>query len=443
MPLSSQTTGLPPATHYHRTPIRLLNMLLQGLNTVGLAKTDLSEDALIAAARKATGLHEFDNDDFLPPMRILLQALEQESNLNPIGRLLTKQSLLRLLKHRLLLADLLKRHPEILDRKIPPPVVIVGLARSGTTRLHRLLASDERFLHIKAWETVNPVPYKESFEVRDSNRSGNNKNNKQDPRITAIEQGLKAVLYMSPQIAAVHPLGAHEIEEEVGLLQHAFSGQIFEIQAYMPSFAEWLMTHDQTYAYQHMVTLLKVISWFRNDPEDKPWVLKTPQHMQDLDALMNVFPDAKIICSHRDPIKTVGSACSMAWTSIVRDTNNADPHWIGQEWLNKTDRMLKKTLALRSTQIPANQQFDILYADIHKNWQQAIGEIYQFLGIEFTDQARQSMQQWLDDNGQHKHGAHKYDLRDFDLNEAQVDQQLMYYREQFAIPYEKKSAHAQ
>lgn len=416
--------------------MRLLNAILRGLNRIGLAKTDLDEDALIAAARAQTGLHDFDHDDFLIPMRILLKSLDEESNLNPTGRLLTRQSLVRLLRHRLLLADLLKRHPEILQRKITAPVVIVGLARSGTTRLHRLLASDDRFLHIKAWETVNPVPYKESFDCRDG------RSDKDDPRITAIEQGLKAVLYMSPQIATVHPLGAHEIEEEVGLLQHAFSSQIFEIQAYMPTFAEWLMTHDQTYAYQHMVTLLKVISWFRNDPEDKPWVLKTPQHMQDLDALMNVFPDAKIICSHRDPVKTVGSACSMAWTSIVRDTDSADPLWIGQEWLNKTDRMLQKTLALRKEQIPAAQQFDILYADIHKDWQQSIGSIYDFLGIEFTERAKTRMQQWLDGNAQHKHGTHKYNLNDFGLTEAQVDEKLRYYRDQFNIPYETKSAHA-
>lgn len=435
MTQQSAATGLPKATEYHRTPMRILNSILSGLNKIGLARIDLSEQALIQSARKQTGLHLFGDEDFRIPMRVLLKSLEEEAKLNPIGRLLTKQSLVRILKHRLYLAELLDRHPEILERKITAPIVIVGLARSGTTRLHRLLASDQRFLHIKAWETVNPVPYPDSFKSRDG------VTNKPDPRITGIEQGLKAVLYMSPQIAAVHPLGAHEIEEEVGLLQHAFSSQIFEVQAHIPSFAEWLMTHDQTYAYQHMVTLLKVISWYRNDPEDKPWVLKTPQHMQDLDALINVFPDAKIICSHRDPVKTVGSACSMTWTSIVRDSNHADPHWVGNEWLNKTDRMLKKTLDIRENNIPKAQQFDILYADIHQDWQQAIAKIYNFLNLEFNPEAKQGMQNWLDNNGQHKHGSHKYDLRDFGLNEAEVDKRLLYYREKFSIPYETKNAH--
>lgn len=428
-------SGLAKATDYHRMPMRILNSILGTLNKIGLARVDLSEEALIKSARKQTGLQVFDNDDFLVPLRVLLKSLEEEAKLNPIGRWLTKQSLVRILKHRLYLADLLERHPEILERKIAPPVVIVGLARSGTTRLHRLMATDKRFLHIEAWETVNPVPYPESFASRDGISE------KPDPRITSIEQGLKAVLYMSPQIAAVHPLGAHEIEEEVGLIQHAFSSQLFEIQAHIPSFAEWLMTNDQTYAYQHMVTLLKVINWYRNDPEDKPWILKTPQHMQDLDALINVFPDAKIICSHRDPVKTVGSACSMTWTSIVRDTNDVDPHWVGNEWLTKTDRMLKKTLALREQKIAKENQFDILYADIHKDWQQAFSDIYGFLNMEYTAETQQGMQNWLDSNGQHKHGAHKYDLRDFNLTEEQVDQKLLYYRQQFNIPYEIKSAH--
>lgn len=431
----TRASALPKATSYHRTPMRIVNTIMRGLNKFGLAKVDLSQQALIASAQKQTGLSEFDNDAFLEPLSVLLPALENEAELNPLGRVLTKQSLVRILKHRLYLGALLKKHPEILQRKITAPIVVVGLARSGTTRLHRLLAADQRFLHMKAWESVNPVPYPESFAARDGLTG------KQDPRITGIEQGLKAVLYMSPQIGAVHPLGAHEVEEEVGLIQHAMSSQLFEIQAHIPSFAEWLMTHDQTYAYQDMVTLMKVISWFRNDPEDKPWVLKTPQHMQDLDALMNVFPDARIICSHRDPIKTVGSACSMCWTSMTRDTDNIDPFWIGPEWLGKTDRMLKKVLDLRDNAIPAKQQHDVLYANIHRDWKTEIEGIYDFLEIPFTDEAKTAMQGWLDSNVQHKHGSHKYDLRNFDLQEEQVDQRLMYYRKRFNIPYEKHSAH--
>jgi hypothetical protein len=413
--------------------MRVLNTVLRGANKLGVARFSLQRDELVAAARKATGLRDFGDERFLDPMQRLIDSLETEADLNPIGRYMNRTNILRLLKHRLYVQDLLTRHPEILERHMPDPVVIVGLGRSGTTRLHRLLASDPRFLNLHSWESVFPVPYPACFTARAEGRT--------DPRITALDQGLKAVLYMSPQVAAVHPLGTFEVEEEVGLLQHAFSSQIFEIQAKLPTFAEWLMTHDQHAAYEYMVVLLKIISWFRDDPEDKPWVLKTPQHMQDLDALLHVFPNARLVCSHRDPIKCVGSICSTAWNAMVRDCDSITPQWLGQEWLGKTERMLRKTLHVREELVAPQNQYDIQYADITADWQGAMQGVYDYLQLPFIDAARSNMQRWVDENRLHKHGAHKYSLADFGLDTGEVDQRLLFYRQRFNIPYERKNPH--
>ena len=427
-------SNLPRAVGYHNTAMRVFNRSIRLLNRVGVPPFIISEAKLLEAARKKTGLHDYGNADFLPRLRILLNSLNTEANLNPLGRLMQRQSISSVLRDRLYLQDLLKRHPEILERKIADPVVIVGLARSGTTRLHRLMAADDQFLHLKAWESMKPVPYPESERVREAGQGI-------DPRQVEIEQGLKIVLAMSPQIASVHPLGANEVEEEIGMLMHDFSTQMFEVQSQVTSFAEHLMSNDQTSAYELMVTLLKVTAWYRNDPEDKPWILKSPQHMQDLDALMNVFPNAKIVCPHRDPIKAVGSACSMTWNSIVRDNDDVDPHWVGREWLTKTERMLRKNLVVRES-ISAAQQHDVLYADITADWEKSVRGIYDFIGMEFTDRAKSAMQSWLDSNAQHKHGAHKYSLEDFGLTETQVEEQLGFYRARFNIPFEKRNPHA-
>jgi len=421
------------ATDYHRMPMRVLNTVLRGANAIGLARFSLDPDNLLAAAHKATGLRDFGDDSFLDPMQRLIASLEAEADLNPVGRFMNRTNILRLLKHRLYAQDLLTRHPEILQRDIPDPVVVVGLGRSGTTRLHRLLAADTHFLHLTSWESVFPVPYPECFAARAQGRT--------DPRIIALDQGLRAVMYMSPQVAAVHPLGTFEVEEEVGLLQHAFSSQIFEIQAKIPSFAEWLMTHDQHAAYDYMVVLMKIISWFRNDPEDKPWVLKTPQHMQDLDALLQVFPNARLVCSHRDPIKAVGSICSTAWNAMVRDNDGMAADWLGPQWLSKTERMLHKTLRVRDEIVAPENQYDIQYADITADWQGALQGVYDFLNLPFTNEARRNMQGWLDRNKQHQHGAHKYSLAEFGLDAQEVDRRLMFYRERFNIPYETKNPH--
>ena len=418
--------GLPPATAYHNTPMRLFNRAMRLLWQVGIGKASLSERDLVAAARQASGLEFFGDTSFVENLRRLLHGLETEAELNPLGRLLARQSLVRLLKHRLLAEDLWQRHPEILARRLAPPLIVVGLARSGTTRLHRLLACDPALHSIKAWESVNPVPLPESFgAVR-------------DPRMTSIEQALKVVLWMSPQIESVHPLGAHEVEEEVGLIQHAFSSQLFEVMNKVPSFGAWLAENDQTHAYAYMVRLLKTIAWFRGTPEDAVWVLKTPQHMQDLDALVNVFPDARYLFIHRDPQKSVGSACSMVWNGIVRDTDHVDPHWIGREWLGKTEAMLKKTLRVRE-RIPAAQQLDVLYEDMNRDIFGVMQRICDWRGVPFTDSTRRGMEAWLAANAQHKHGAHHYTLEDFGLNSAGVEERLSFYRERFGIPFEGRA----
>jgi len=421
------------AIDYQRRPLRVVNALLRGTQRLGLARGTLDAEQLLAAARRATGLSDFGDPRFLEPYHLLVRATATEAGLNPLGRLLARTNILRLLKGRLQAEALWRRHPEILDRELADPVVIVGLARSGTTRLHRLLAADTRFAHLKSWESVYPVPGEDCFAARAAGQP--------DPRIRALDQALKAVLYMSPQVAAVHPLGTLEVEEEVGLLQYAFSTQLFEIINHVPSFAEWLMTHDQKFAYEYMVKLLKTVSWFRGDPPDQPWVLKTPQHMQDLDGLLHVFPNARLICPHRDPVKVVGSSCSMAWNSLVRDCDHVDPHWVGQEWLGKTERMLRKYLRDRELLSSPGRQYDILYADITADWEAAMAGIYAFLDMPFTAQARAGMQGWLAENGQHKHGAHKYSLAQFGLDGATVDARLAFYRERFAIPRETSNPH--
>ena len=186
---------------------------------------------------------------------------------------------------------------------------------------------------------------------------------------------------------------------------------------------------------------MKIISWFRNDPQDKPWVLKTPQHMQDLDALLHVFPNARLVCPHRDPVKVVGSSCSMTWNGIVRDSDSVTPDWVGQEWLNKTERMLHKTLRVRQDMVTPQKQYDVQYADITDDWQGALQGIYDFLDLPFSDEARGNMQAWFDSNQQHQHGKHKYSLADFGLDEQEVDRRLMFYRKRFDIPYETKNPH--
>ena len=424
MRVLGQRPGLPPATAYRPLAIRLANRLFPLLWALGLTPPDLDESRLDGQARKVTGLSDFGDDRFREPMRVLIEALRTEARLNPLGRIIAHGSLLKILTDRLRAEDLLARHPEILERRLAPPIIVVGPMRSGTTRLQRLLACDNRFVHTRLFEMMAPVPYPSSFTAP------------RDPRITYTERGLRFLNWVNPDIAAVHPTGPMEADEELGLLELSCWGAQIEAQRRVPSFARWCETHDGGFAYDYLARLLKLIGWFRGDDEAKPWILKTPQYMQDLDALLRVFPGARLIFIHRDPIKVVGSACSLAWNQMVVQSDDVDPNWIGEEWLHKTDHRIRKTLDARET-IADDRQLDLLYADMNQDWRAAMRRVYAFLGLDLTADVMAAMQAYID-RSSHEHGfaRHRYRINDFGLDADMVDERFRAYRERFAIPRE-------
>jgi sulfotransferase family protein len=422
--------GLPPVTDYHRTAIKILNGAGRRLQAMGLAKIDLDEEGLLQAAREATGLHDFGDESFRADMRLLLK-LEEEGDLNPFGRVLSRLRFLRVLKNRLWAEDLFKRYPEILEQKIVAPIVIVGPPRSGTTRLHRMLAADDRFVHLKLWETWNPAPWPKSYRARS--------NGKVDPRITFAERNVKFQYWLNEAIAAAHPMGAMDPDEEIGLLGHSFCGTA-AVVGWLKNVDEQYLNNSQILAYEYMVKLLKLISWWRGDDSNKPWILKCPLHMRDLGSLIQVFPDARLLFTHRDLIKVVGSTCSFAWNvAAIGVTDSLDPVKLGQRILGYIDILFRKTLEIRESTVPKRQQFDILYGDMNKDWQAVMCRAYDFIGMEFTDAAKQAMTAWLTKSREDKHSSHRYRLEDFGLEPGEVDRRLQHYRQLFAIPYEDRA----
>ncbi len=422
-----KTGGLLPLPRYHRAAIRILNRAGRALQAMGLANIDLDEEALLQAARKVTGLHDFGDDSFRANLRLMLK-IEEAGGLNLFGRICCRQQLVTFLKNRLLAQDLFKRYPQILEQKIADPVVIVGPLRSGTTRLHRMLAADCRFRHLKLWETGNPAPWPESHRAQ--------ANGKADPRITSVERGIKLLHWLNETFFTVHPLGAREPDEEIGLLNHSFYGTPMSF-GWLKSADEQYMKKSQIVAYEYMAKLLKLISWWRGDDANKPWVLKAPLHMRSLDALIQVFPNARLLFTHRDLIKVAGSTCSLVWnTAAIGTTDSLDPAMLGRQVLDHLDIALRKMLASREMTVPKGQQFDVLYSDMNRDWQAVVRRAYDFIGMEFTDDAEQAMIAWLTKSSGDKHHLHRYSLEDFGLTPGEVESRFSYYRQRFAIPYE-------
>ena len=410
---------LPPATAYHPRLVRHANALLPKLWAKHLLPPpDLAEETLDAQAMRSTGLTDFGDPWFRKPLRVLLPALREEADLNAMGRLIAHGSMLKLLKERLWAQALFASQPEIRARPIERPVVIVGPMRSGTTRLHRLLASDPRFAHLRLYEAMCPVPWPSSFRRR------------RDPRIDYTARGWKALNWINPANAAVHPTGPLEPDEELGLLENSAWGAQIEAQRRVPTYARWCEGVDATPAYAHMADLLRLAGWFRGEDPAKPWVLKTPQHMQDLAALLRVFPDARLIFIHRDPVSVVGSAASLAWNQMVVQSDTVDPYWIGGEWLHKTGHRVRTALAVRERLAPG-QQIDVTFDAMDRDWLGVMRRVYAFLDIDIAP-AVAPMQAYVERaKREHTYAAHRYDLADFGLDEGTVRERFADYAARF------------
>jgi hypothetical protein len=290
----------------------------RALQAVGVARTPLGEASLVAAARRASGLHEFVDESFREPLGRLLAALEEEARLHPLGRLLLRQSLVRALVNRLRLEDLCGRHAEIREQPVEAPVFIVGLQRTGTTLLHRLLTCEPALRPLLSWEALNPAPFPASLRGATTPPG-------RDPRMRLAETAERGLRYLAPDFFAIHPVEAHAPEEDVLLLDLSFMSPTADATLRVPGYSSWLRDTDQRPAYRYFRRIIQLLLWQRPGR----WLGKTPHHLENLDVLLAVFPDAKIIQTHRDPVRVVASFCSMMAHGRALFSAEVDPREVG------------------------------------------------------------------------------------------------------------------
>ena len=412
-------TSLPPASHFRPLHLKLMMGTLNAAWSHGLSQpVDLCPERLRAMAEADTGLSRdsHDRDVFEAQLSLLLPALHEEARLTDFGRLVSHGSLLKVMKERLWMEAILAEHPEIERIELAPPIFVVGSMRSGTTRIQRLLAGDPGFNALRFFEAQAPVPSPRCFRARSRGRA--------DPRILQSRLILGLLASINPAILKVHPTGPLEVDEELGLLDQSLSSAMIEAQRRVPSFARHCEATDQTPAYRRMLLLLKLRTWFEGADPSKPYVLKTPQHMQDIVALHAVFPDSPLLFLHRDPVQLVASGASLAWNQMVIQSDDVDPHWIGREWLHKTGHRLATVSAVRA-QIPARLQFDLTYGEVNADWRAAIARTYAFLGRDLTPATLAAMTRYVERAARdHRFASHRYRLEDFGLHPGEVQEQL-------------------
>ena len=379
---------------------------------------ELTVDSLLASAIARTdGLSHFGDDNYRESLQALLVALAAEAGLSQTGQYLLQERLVGQLVNRLVIEDYIARYPHITQIQIDDPLVIVGLPRTGTTMLQRTLAVDPRFHSAAWWETRFPAP------LADETLAVPNK------RIAQAKAEVDMMAQVIPQILAIHPLDAMLCDEEFMLMEHSF---MCAMDAYVnvPSYTRWLDQQDQRPVYTQLKKMLQFLQWQksqRGEPAGQRWLLKAPQHLHTLHLLLDVFPRAQVVLTHREPAQTIPSMASMAHTLWQMYSDNPDPKAAGEQWNSRMARGIRHTMQVRD-QHAAERFLDIHFADTVNQPMEVLERIYAFAHLPFTDKARADAQGWLAQNGREKRASHDYSLERFGLNEAQMTEDYKEYR---------------
>lgn len=385
--------------------------------------TELSVDAVCAAAAEQTGLGDFGPDDFRERLAVQLDEMNDDPERTGLGRMLMFGDCVRYASNRLRIRDLLVRHPEILDIPIEKPVIVIGLPRSGTTNLVNLLASDSRFRSMPLWESYQPVPDPGEPMGDDG----------VDPRWTRCQQMWESMQVGAPFVAAMHPMNPDHVHEELELMTPDFTSYNLEWVARAPKWRDYYLSHDQTASYAYMKTVLQIMQWYR--PRER-WVLKSPQHLEQIGPLMTTFPDASIVVTHRDPVAVVQSTITMVTYGARTAYRTPNPEWYRDYWIDRIGRLLDASIRDRHL-LPADRTTDVYFHEYMADEMGTLQRIYDAAGIEFTDSARAEIAAYQAAHPRGKEGRVVYDLRgDFGTTPEEVRSRYTEYMNTFPVEIE-------
>ena len=400
-------------------PVALFNRAGRMVRRLGLSNR-LDVDRMMAAARRRTGLSDFGDAWFLEPLEVLVHSINHEARLTPVGMRIQRSRIVSALCTRLRAERLLREHPGILDADLGKIIVIAGLQRTATTTLHRLIAAHPGVRALRSWESLNPVPLP-------GERRGDPRRRMREAKLAA-----RAIGFLAPDFLAVHPIEYDAPEEEIFLLDLSFMSQSPEATMHVPGYARWLEGKDHTKCYEYMLTVLKILHWQR--PGDCR-VLKTPHHMEHLDVVLELVPDACIVQTHRDPKRSIASFCSMVAHARGMLSDHVDPAEIGKHWMRKTRRMIDRSMGVR--QAAGDGVFvDVSYYDLIADPMPELRRICRAAGIDFGDEAERAARAVSRRNVKNRHGRHVYALADFGLADEAVDRYCEPYRRAYGIPDE-------
>jgi hypothetical protein len=382
----------------------------------------LDAGSLVEAACRETGLEDLGEDDWQEPLAVLVGALETEAELNLMGRLCTRSELLLWLRNRLKIVDLVKRHPEIRDEPIERPIFVTGLPRTGTSILQELFWQDPRLRTPLFWETIHPVESALSQGTdAEAMASGND----------LIQQWIR----VTPEIQTMHETAGGIPAEDASVWTYTFISDHIQSFYQMPTYDAYVNQTDPRHLYRYHKLFLQVLQW--RSPRRR-WTGKTLYHLGHLPALFEIYPDATVIHTHRDPIRSMASVTNLLrafyWQRSDRDFDA--PGFEEITMAEPTAQRLEAVMALRASDPAiAERIVDAPYQDLMDDPVAAMRRLYADLDIPFDDEAAKRVRRYLEHKPKHKHGVHQY--RTLEAEEvARMRPFFRHYQEQYGVPDE-------
>jgi hypothetical protein len=409
------------------TSPRLTDLQRQVLDYTESRPVTLDTDRMIEEAILSAGSDDLSyTADFAARLGAYVAAVEADTGLTQLARGTLRSRIVRLLRNRISLADLIRRYPEIESIEIAKPIIVVGMPRTGTTHLVNLLAADRRRRALPYWESQEPIPARgrgpDVFGI--------------DPRYARARAEHDAMMANVPLVAAMHDQFPEAIEEEVEILDLDFASYILEWLARVPSWRDTYLALDQTQHYAYLKKVLQALTFFRGP---QTWVLKSPQHSEQLTALTATFPDATVAFTHRDPVAVIQSTVTMmAYADRLR-RRSIDPEWLIDYWTDRIHRLLSAGVRDREL-VPAERSIDVSFHQLNGNEIAVVESLYDRAGVELTPGVRKSFERYLGSNPRGKHGSIRYDLqRHFGVTPEEVRSRFDFYFDRFDVRPEVSS----
>jgi hypothetical protein len=385
----------------------------------GRSLVTLDLDALLEKSCQATGLHDFGNPSFRTPLGILLRSFEEDARLNLVGRITVQSEVVRVLSNRLLMRRDCTQFPSIAQEKIVRPIFITGLPRSGTTFLHALLAQDPACRAPRLWEVMHPSPPPETATYR------------VDPRIEGTRKQLSWIDVLMPDFEKCHTIGADLPQECIAMTDHSFLSYVFESMYFVTSYRRWHDRQDKRPAYECHRRFLQHLQWHC---PGSPWVLKAPSHLMALHSLFQVYPDAQVVLTHRDPLKVLPSCASFAKVLRAPFTGPIDLKALGTEVSRRWSESADLVTRLRTEQKELQKNFfDVGYPELIRDPMEAVRGIYRYFERELSPEAETAMRSFIARNPKDKKGAHLYSLEEFGLDPVTERMNFRGYTDYFDI----------